>query len=806
MRGLLIAEKPSLRRTIETVYNKHKSEIPYEITFMEQRGHLLTLKYPGEIDEDQKEWCWENLPFHPEDHGGWQYKVIQEAKKGSFLTSQERYDAIRDELKNNKYDFVINAGDPDQEGELLIRIVLSALHNTLPVKRYWSNETTENKVLEALKNLRDDDHDPMLVNLLKAAYGRQHSDYRYGMNITRAATLKLGTKAACGRVKTPIQSIVCQREKEIENFVPSTCYGVTVKYNEGFTGQYVNLEEVEEQDEEKSEDRGTVWFKTEAEAHEFIDSLYGSARVTSFETKREETYAPKLFKLATAQIACGKYGLDSSQTLAIIQSLYEKGYISYPRTDCEYISSSEDFGAMIKSASAVPVLQPFIKSIVPGVTGKVKACKKWVNDKKLEEAGHSALVPTAKAPEFETLSGEEKTVYSLICRQFVAIFLPALVQDKVAMITDICGNTFRSTGKKLIDPGYTKIFGTKFTDVDIPIHVENDLLDVDGYDVAKKTTVCPKRFTDADIIALCEAPQKYLNDKSLKALGKRLVIGTPATRSSIINELIESNHYLQRVKDGKVTHVIPTEIGMQIWENLKDLDICKIDMTGQWEEQLERIRSGALELPDFEQGMRHGVETLIQNIKDNTDMTVIRSAQKKVICKCPSCGGEVVSAAKSFYCLNRRDKGCEIGAYKKICESTIADKDFVEMLNGGTITMTVRNNGKSWKQDVRYDFENNKVIFVRDELKASAYKCPKCGAELSEDNRKFVCSQSCGFELWKTVPGGKELTIQQIDSFFKTGNTGLIKNMKSKKGSTFDASLLLNDDKTGTKFEFAPRK
>ena len=205
MRALLIAEKPSLRRTIEAVYKKYIKEIPYEIDFMDQRGHLLTLVLPDEMDPALKKWSWSTLPIEPERLGGWRYKVIQERKTGNFLTSSERYEAIRKKLLTEKYDFIINAGDPDQEGELLIRIVLAELKKelhaeqasnykqSLPIKRFWSNDTTEPKVLEALKNLRDDDNDPMLVNLLKAAYGRQHSDYRVGMNISRAASLKMNS-------------------------------------------------------------------------------------------------------------------------------------------------------------------------------------------------------------------------------------------------------------------------------------------------------------------------------------------------------------------------------------------------------------------------------------------------------------------------------------------------------------------------------------------------------------------------------------------------------------------------------------
>ena len=240
MRALLIAEKPDLMRKIEACYRAHPSEIPYSITFTAQRGHLVTLKKPDELDEELKEWSWDTLPIVPEKHGGWQYQVIKEKKTGNYMTPRERYDEIKKELLTGKYDFVINAGDPDQEGELLVRIVLEHMKNKLPVKRFWTNDLTESHILHALQNLRDDDHDPMLKNLLAAAYGRQHSDYRFGMNLSRAATLKMGARVACGRVKTPILAIVCRREEEIENFKPKTTYGVQAMYTEGFAGSLIN--------------------------------------------------------------------------------------------------------------------------------------------------------------------------------------------------------------------------------------------------------------------------------------------------------------------------------------------------------------------------------------------------------------------------------------------------------------------------------------------------------------------------------------------------------------------------------------
>lgn len=810
-KALLIAEKPSLRRTIENVYNKNKGSIPYEITFMEQRGHLITLKNPNEIDEDLKEWSWDNLPIHPEEHGGWQYKVIKEEKVGKYLTAEERYKAIKQEVQSGKYDFVINAGDPDQEGELLVRIVLTAVKCNIPIKRYWSNETTDNKVLEALKNLRDDEHDDMLVNLLAAAYARQHSDYRFGMNISRAATLKLGGRVACGRVKTPIMSIVCRREKEIANFTPTTVYGVKVNYDD-FSGQLYDPgtdEDVESDDKENDQNTGIIWFDTEEEAQNIIDSLGNTGTVVKYESKRVKTFAPKLFKLATAQIAAGKMGYSSSETLNIIQSLYDKGFLTYPRTDCEYLSSEENYKAMLRSANSVPALQPFIASIDESVIDKVKATKKWVNDKALKESGHSALVPTSKVPDFDNLSKEEQDIYTLVCRQFVAIFLPPLIQDKTLLVVDIDGKSFKSTGKTLIDEGYSTIFGTKFTDMNIPTFCEDDSVDVVGYEISEKTSTCPKRFTDADLIAVCEAPHKFLEDKKYKDLGKNLKIGTPATRSNIIEELITRDKYLQRATEKKTTYIIPTDMGIGIYENLKDCEICKVDMTGEWEIMLENIRAGELSLKDMEASMKSGVEQMIDEIKDLEIVTPIKT-KKEPIGTCPECGGDLINGPKSFFCSNYKEKECKMGAFKGICDSTLRSDEFLKLINHENIIKKIKKGDKSWDQELTYNFDEHKVEFVRKESTPAGdpeetdYNCPNCDSVIVDDGRVLKCSDDCGFKLWKTQYG-KALSDEEIENFFTRNDTGLVKGLISKKGKKFDAHIILNDDMTGSKLKFEER-
>lgn len=796
-KALLIAEKPSLRKTIEDVYNKHKREIPYEIVFCEQCGHLLTLKAPDEIDESLKEWRWDTLPFHPEDYGGFKYKIITKNK--------ERFKTIKEELDSGDYNFVINAGDPEQEGELLIRIVLSALKNKLPIKRYWSTATNEPKVLEALKNLKDDMADPMLVNLLNAAYGRQHSDYRFGMNLSRAASLKMDSRVALGRVKTPIMSIVCKREEEIKNFKPSTCYGVKAEYVENFTGQLFDSSATKAEDD-KDISQGLIWFDTEDEANDFIKTLSPQAKVVEYTSKKTKTTAPKLFKLATAQIAAGKLGYSSDQTLAIIQSLYEKGYMSYPRTDCEYLSSSDNFEDMIKSATSVLELVPYIKTITRETILNIKANKKYVDDVKLAEAGHSALAPTSKKPDIETLSSEEKEIYTLICRQFIAVFLPPLLQNKTTLITEICGHSFKSNGKTLIDAGFSNIFGTKYTDVEIPVHKNGDVIEVSEFSPVSKTTTCPKRFTDADLITVCEAPHKYLFDKKYASLGKNLKIGTPATRSSIIKELIVKDKYLQKTNDKKTTYIVPTPMGVAIYNNLKDCDICKIDLTAEWEEQLEKVRKGTMSLPELEKEMISHVNRLVENIKAS-DMKTIEKTEKTypIVGVCPKCGKEVKSGPKGFFCSGYKE-GCKFGAYKGICDSIITDNEFAKLINGETIKKIIKKDKSKWEQEINFDVNTGKYIFVKNEPTSVEYKCPQCGGSMTDKGIIIECDSNCGFKFWKNRSDGKSLTSSQINSFFTTGSTGTIKGIRKKSGGAFNAAIVLKEDKSGVEYKFPASK
>lgn len=792
-KALLIAEKPDLMRQIQAIYKKRKADIPYDIDFIAQRGHLFELVKPDGYDEDRKNWKWEDLPFHPEEHGGWKYQINKEKKQGNFLTSKERFDEIKKTYKSGNYDFIINAGDPDQEGELLIRETLTELKVKEPIKRFWSNDLTEDAVVEALKNLKDDDNDPMLVNLTASAYVRQHSDYRYGMNLSECASLKMKGRVALGRVKTPILAIVCQREEEIKNFKPTTSYGVKANYTEGFSGQYFVPSGSNEEENEENTEKGLIYFETKEEADNFIKTLSSPVTVIDYQTKKVYTTAPKLYTLATIQGDAGKYGINPKETLEIIQSLYQKTYLSYPRTDCEYVSSHTDFKALINSCTSIKDLNGFISKIDNTSIEKVIKDKKYVNDKKLAEAGHSGLTPTANKPNFDTLPEKEKIIYEMVARRFIAIFLPPLVQNKVILIAETNGNQFKTTGKTLVDKGYSEIFGSSFTDVDIPVHSKGDKINVENFDIVEKTTTCPSRFDATALIKVCENPKKYLTDKHLKDITKELKIGTPATRADIINGLQVRDKYLEIKKEGKKEYLVPTVVGYKIWSNLKDCMICRVDLTAEWEEMLEKVRQGELNKDEMERIMIENTNELIDDIK-NRDIAPIGNNGSKfpTLCKCPKCDGDILKGTKGYFCSNYKENGCKMGGFNGICDSKYTDNEFIKLLNGETIEKKIKKGSKDWVQKLKYNFDEGKVEFVQAEVKTTKYVCPKCGKPLNENDRTLFCpdKDGCKFTFWKTF--GKEhpykFTNTDIDNLLNGRPTDKI-SLISKAGNPYQAKL-----------------
>ena len=573
-KGLAICEKPKIVEAIGSVYKKHKKDIPYELDFVAQRGHLLRLLHPDEANEEYKTWSWDNLPITEQSLHGWQYAVVQEEVSGKgkkkdetrrFPTSQERFDNIKNRLNSGNYDFVLHIGDPDREGQLLIDLVLEKLGNKLPVMRYWQNALTEGKILPTLKHLRSNDED-FFQNTLKAGKARQHADYLVGMNGSRATSIKMTSRVPVGRVKTTLLATICRRELAILNFKPETVYGVEANYIIGFSGKLFNQADVNETNEtdvedDKEQSTGLVWFKTKEEAEEFISTTSKEGVVTQKTEKQVQTFANNFFKLSTLQSESEKrFGYNTDKTKDIAQSLYEAGLLTYPRSTCEYLDSTETLDVYLKSLVAVPHLIPFLKQVNTQAIQRVKSTKKWVNDKAVSNSGHSAIVPTSKKADISTLTEEQKNIYILVAERYLAAFLPPLVQNKVDLVVTIDN---------------TKTFTSN--DIEVPDLKEGDVVVVKDFGVPTKTSQCPKRYTSGTLTEWCENPTKDLDDKSLKGKLKNLKIGTPATLSEAIKTLIFVDKQVTLKKEGKNEVLQPTEAGMTIYKNLlKAVVVLKI--------------------------------------------------------------------------------------------------------------------------------------------------------------------------------------------------------------------------------------
>lgn len=799
-KALLIAEKPSLMRTIQEVYNKNKNAIPYEIVFTSQSGHLVTLKLPDELDDKLKIYSWDTLPFFPEDYGGWKYRIINQKKKSNFSTPAERYALIKNEIKSGNYDFIIHAGDPDQEGELLVNLVLEQMNNKLPVKRFWTNDLTESHVLNALQNLRDD-NERSLTRLLDAAKVRQHSDYLFGMNISRGASIQMKGRVACGRVKTFIQACVVQRDDAITDFSPTTVYGVKTNYSLGFSGSLFSATAVnKDENSDADQKEGIVWYQTEEEAENVIKTLTQKAKVLVRNTTHTKTYAPKLFKLSSLQVEAGKLGYNPDQVLAIAQSLYEKQIMSYPRTSCEYLGSDENFEGILKAMNDIDELQPYINMINDSDIVRVKSTKKWINDKELESKGHSALRPTIKKLEIESLSEDERTIYMMIAKRFVAMFMPPLEQENVELITSNNGKGFKSKGKRTLTKGYTEILGIKTNDVELPECATGDELEVDNFEVAKKTTKCPSYFTQADLIALCENPIRYLDDPKLKELGKKLTVGTEATRAGIISQLIKKDHYLETFTEKKKEYVKATETGTEIIRNLDGLIICKPDMTGDWENKLEDIRNGK-KVPDVAEGeIRKDLITMLNEIKEK-NMVSLNQA-KSLDLKCPKCGAPLIALNRVYMCSNNKkdsEHPCDFHVFKTINGANITETDLQDLLDKGRTTpktMTSQKSGKKYKAIIKLD--ENYQTGLQFESNETEYVCPKCGSPIKKignnEHPGYGCTNNnCDFILWSTV-SRKKLPEKNIKELFTDGVTSKINGFISKRGTPFSAKLKMDSN------------
>lgn len=662
-KALIIAEKPSLANKIINAIGIMKKEKDYSenqnYIVTSVFGHLLTLydieDYTG---EEKQSWTLDNLPFFPKE---FKYKVKND--KGI----KARYKLIKDLINRNDVTEIINAGDSDREGEVLINIVIYKIFQELKIsktiKRIWLEDQTENTIRKELKYVRDIKN---TENLYNEGLARSYIDWLYGINLTRYISIKAGTKLNTGRVIIPTVKYIYDRDLEIRNFKPEKYYEIPVIINKDGKDIKLNFKDLRFNKDEKEK------------AKQFLNSLkFPEIQVEKIESKEVKRSPKKLFSLATLQnYMSKKYKISLDKTLSLVQSLYEKGYLTYPRTNTEYMAEEE-------ISKAESIIESLKKSGFNDI--EIKKTKSIFDSSKVES--HSALTPTEKIADVTKLTDDEKKVYEAVKNRFLANFC---IENCITLNTSV---TFKLnemktkiTGTAIKQRGYLK-YEDDLGEKSIPAFKENEILPGRAT-LEEKQTTPPSKVTEAELNKFFEKPFKKIDldekeeeindEEDYKDLLKGIEIGTPATRSGTVEKVKEIG-YIKAEKN--VLSITP--LGERFIETLEKLHINLYkEKTVELSKKLKQIYNEELEIDDVLKESEKEIKDIInQNIKIEKIETNSNN-KKESLRNCPICGKEIFENSKAYSCSGYKE-GCKFVIWKNSFGKKITKTIAKDLLKNG---------------------------------------------------------------------------------------------------------------------------
>lgn len=642
MKSVVLAEKPSVARDIARVLKCNKKidgaleGEKYIVTWA--LGHLVSLADPESYDNKYKEWKMEHLPMLPEK---FQLEVIKQSGK--------QYHAVKKQLYRKDVGEVVIATDAGREGELVARFILEKANCRKPLKRLWISSVTDKAIKEGFAHLKNGkEYD----NLYRAAISRAEADWIVGMNATRALTCKYNAQLSCGRVQTPTLAMIARREEERRNFKPESYYvlqakAMVAKSPVTFTWQDSNSKSYRSFQKEKIES-----------IQKKIEGKIGN--ISKVHTTPKKVYAPLLYDLTELQRdANKKFGFSAKETLNIMQRLYENHKVlTYPRTDSRYLTS--DIVGTLKERLRACAVGPYQKTAGKLAMQNIKAKPSFVNDKKVSD--HHAIIPTEQPVVLTHMSNEERKIYDLVVKRFLAVLSEPFIYDQTTVELSVEGEHFVAKGKVVKQLGWKAVYENSSVDEEEETDIiEQSLPEVKTGDrVEKITTVLtkgqttpPANFTEATLLSAMENPVQYLEkkDKSMaKVLGETGGLGTVATRADIIDKLFRT--FLLE-KKGK--EIIITSKGKQLLELVPE-DLKKPELTALIEMKLSKIGNGSMKREAFMQEMEQYTKDLVSEIKtgegtfrhDNLTNT-----------KCPTCGKRMLAVnGKNSKMLVCQDREC----------------------------------------------------------------------------------------------------------------------------------------------------
>ncbi len=814
---LIIAEKPSVAADIARALGGFTRTGDFfesdDFVLSSAVGHLVEIAAPEKYEVKRGKWSFAHLPVIPP-----HFDLSPIAK------SEDRLRLLTRLIKRKDVTALINACDAGREGELIFRLIAQHSKAKQPVKRLWLQSMTPAAIREAFAQLRSD---KQMMPLADAARCRSESDWLVGINGTRAMTAFNSQDGGfylttVGRVQTPTLTIVVEREEKIKRFISRGYFEVKANFAVS-AGQYIGKYfdpkfKKNEDDPEQRADR--LWDLAKAQA--IVDACQGQPGKVTEETKPSSQMSPALFDLTSLQReANGRFGFSAKTTLSLAQSLYERHKaLTYPRTDSRFLP--EDYLATVQKTMAemesIPGIGVFAKQAL--AKGYVKANKKIFDNAKVSD--HFAIIPTMQAP--KNLSEAEQKIYDLVAKRFLSVFYPPAEYLVSTRITEVRSHSFKTEGRVLVNPGWLAIYGREQqTDDDqiVPVKSGEQALTKE-IELLKLVTKPPARYSEATLLSAMEGAGKLMEEDELREAMVGKGLGTPATRSTIIEGLINENYM---IRDGR--ELIPTAKAFQLLTLLRGLgvqELTKPELTGEWEYKLSLIEQGKLERDTFMNEIAEMTRQIVERAK-NYGSTTVPGDYATLTAPCPKCGKVVKENYKRFACTE-----CDFSISKTPGSRQFEVPEVEQLLREKTLGPLQGFRSKMGRpfaailkitaeHKLEFDFgqgqvgEDGEQEAVDFTGKTAIGPCPKCGNQVFEHGLSYVCEESvanpktCDFRSGKIILQ-QEIENAQMQKLLVEGRTDLLQNfISSRTRRKFKAFLVKGaEGKIGFEFQARPVK
>jgi DNA topoisomerase III len=815
---VVLAEKPSVGRDIaaclgcRTRHDGYFEGGGYQVTWT--FGHLFTLKEPGDYDPTFKRWSLDTLPIVPR-------RFELTALKGKGIPKQIA--TIKRLFK--AADEIICATDAGREGELIFRraLQMSGCLKT-PARRLWLSSLTDEAIRAAFKALK-----PLAEydNLYSAARCRSEADWIVGLNGTRNFTVRYGRDRdilwTVGRVQTPVLAMIVERDDTIRSFRPEPFWEVMTRYRD------VQFRCTEGR------------LPDEAKADSILQRVVGHPfSITGVDAKERRQPPPLLHDLTELQREMNRrYGISAAATLKAAQSLYEAKLITYPRTDSRYLSNDlkPSVGKALEGLKAIKRAE-----IAKLDLGKLPYTRRIVNDAKVTD--HHAIIPTGKSP--GGLGSEAAKVFDAVLTRLIAVFYPACVKEITTVDGVSNGVAFQAKGARVLDPGWTALYASRAgggedqDEQELPRFRPGESGPHEPF-VKRGETKPPSPFTENSLLGAMETAGKFVEEEELKEALKEKGLGTPATRSDIIETLLKRG-YIERARKT----LAATDLGRYLIALIHEPSLKSPELTGEWEGRLREMEQGKCDPAEF----RREVVKYTRNIVGSgVDAPVDRAR----LGDCPRCGKPVIEGNKGYGCSAWKE-GCSFVLWREHDGVALAEAQVRELLQRGLITRPVTKaeggeailylsrtgavmeiappdasgqSGRGGRQSARRGArpaaakrgtrraspttasKTKTASKPRATSKAttkapsdgSVGECPLCGSDVVDRPKSYSCSQrSCDLVVWKSV-AKKKIGVRTARTLLTNGKTSVLKGFKSKQGRSFNARLVLNGAKVEMEFD-----